>query len=182
MQVCAPPDDKECETEQLWFERAGIWALEDSVTTGPCMWLRFCTTVPVGEPHSPLICISCMPAREDLRSAATFMPRIRDEKHGDITRLDYVEIRKWLQHCSTAHNVQCHLSTTFKRRILNLRLINVRTRTIEHVHDEKPYMALSYVWGPAHGQYSLRFWQNCVDDEKDGIKLPDSLPKQSKTP
>lgn len=83
-------------------------------------------------------------------------------RHISIDSVDYVTIRKWLQHCESTHTDCAGFA---KRSLVGFRGIDVMKLAVVDLPVDEPYATLSYVWGDP------------VEEEMGPSGLPASLPR-----
>jgi hypothetical protein len=152
-----------------WYEVAGI---KSDLPPAPSAWLQS-GSFPGREHVEPYICVS-LPSTPTL---AKLRPRIpyslpRERTWAAVSRgwLDYDLIRSWIKICVERHTELCGEGMRFKRRLLDIKLIDVDRRKIVQDDGDLPYAALSYVWGS-----SLEATSSTSEPE---LPINDSLPSQ----
>ncbi|KAJ4362448.1 hypothetical protein N0V83_010541 [Neocucurbitaria cava] len=70
------------------------------------------------------------------------------ERRVTASKLDVSLFKNWLQTCCTKHGKHCEKPTWLSPKIPeNLRVIDIRTRSVIKAQPDCIYAALSYVWG-----------------------------------
>jgi hypothetical protein len=151
-----------------WYEIAGI---KSDLPPAPSAWLQF-GSFPGHEHIEPYICVSLSstPTLAKLRPKISYsLPRERTWAERSCP-LDYDLIRSWINICVERHTELCGEGIRFKRRFLDIKLIDVNRRKIVRDDGDLPYAALSYVWGS-----SLETTSSTSEPE---LSINDLLPSQ----
>ncbi|KAJ3538980.1 hypothetical protein NM208_g5667 [Fusarium decemcellulare] len=91
-------------------------------------------------------------------------------------RLNYSLLRSWIDDCASHHGPKCNPSRS-NSDSLGLLLIDVKRMRLFQCDQDRPYLALSYVWGKAKQFQTVK--SNFQQLQQDGalLKVRDQLPR-----
>ncbi|KAK4212266.1 HET-domain-containing protein [Rhypophila decipiens] len=84
---------------------------------------------------------------DQVRPRAEEPATLLEGSHVDPSRIDYVRLKGWLQHCDSLHADTCKAKASISSLRVSLQCIDCFTRSIVDIRPGDRYLALSYVWG-----------------------------------